>query len=148
MSFLDKLRKDKIQAMKDKDKVRKNVITNLMSPIALAEKEKGSELSDGEAMKYVQKELKQAEDTLDSLPEDRTENIEEAKERIAIISSYLPKALTDEEILEEIKKIMEEKNLEKSPKSLGPIIGEMTSKFPGRVEGSQISKLAQKIFNK
>ena len=35
MSFLDKLRKDKMQALKDKDKLKVNVITLLMSSIAL-----------------------------------------------------------------------------------------------------------------
>ena len=39
MTFLENLRKDKMQAMKDKDRDKVNVITLLMSSISLAEKE-------------------------------------------------------------------------------------------------------------
>lgn len=61
MSFLDTLRKDKMEALKNKDTVKNGVCSLLISAIALKEKEGHAELSDDEAMRYVQKELKQTE---------------------------------------------------------------------------------------
>lgn len=146
MSFLSNLRKDKMNAMREKDKLKGAVVTNLMSAISLAEKEAKRELTDAEALVYVQKELKKNEDTLESLPENRVENIEEAKARIAIIKSYLPSQLSEEELADEILKIVEEKELEKSPKSLGTIIPIILEKFPARTDGKQISKVASKVL--
>ena len=75
MSFLDNLRKDKMMAMKEKDKLKAAVISNMMSVIALAEKEEKKTLTDDEAIKFVQRELKQAKDTLEMLPADRTDAV-------------------------------------------------------------------------
>ncbi len=146
MSFLSNLRKDKMNAMREKDKTKGAVVTNLMSAISLAEKEAKRELTDAEALEYVQKELKKNEDTLESLPENRVENIEEAKTRINIIKSYLPSQLSEDELADEILKIVEEKDLEKSPKSLGTIIPMILEKFPARTDGKQISKVASKVL--
>ncbi len=146
MSFLSNLRKDKMNAMREKDKIKGAVVTNLMSAISLAEKEAKRELTDAEALEYVQKELKKNEDTLESLPENRVENIEEAKTRINIIKSYLPSQLSEDELADEILKIVEEKDLEKSPKSLGTIIPMILEKFPARTDGKQISKVASKVL--
>ena len=109
MSFLDTLRKDKMQAMKDKDKVKVGVLSLMMSSIALAEKEAKRELTDEESLKYVQKEAKQTKDTLDMTPTSRPELIEEVTRKLKIIESYLPKQLTDEEILIALKEILTEK---------------------------------------
>jgi len=146
MSFLSNLRKDKMNSMREKDKTKGAVVTNLMSAISLAEKEAKRELTDAEALEYVQKELKKNEDTLESLPENRVENIEEAKTRINIIKSYLPSQLSEDELADEILKIVEEKDLEKSPKSLGTIIPMILEKFPARTDGKQISKVASKVL--
>lgn len=146
MSFLDKLRKDKMAAIKEKDKLKGAVVTSLMSVISLAEKEGKKELTDGEALDFVHKELKKFEDTLASLPADRTENIEETKARIKIIKSYLPSQLSEEEIAKEVERIIEEDGLEKSPKSLGAIIPKVLEKYPGQTDGGAISKVAKDLL--
>ncbi len=146
MSFLEKLRKDKMEAMKAKDRDRVNVITLIMSAVSLAEKENKKELSEDEAMVFVQRELKQAKDTLESTPDNRTDIIEETNRRIAIIESYLPEQLSEDELEVEIKKIMEEKNLEKSMKSKGILIKEVLSKFNGKTDGKTVNIIIDKIL--
>lgn len=139
MTFLEKLRKDKMQAMKDKDKLKSAVITNMMSTIALTEKMEKRILSDDEAIKFVQKELKQAKDTLSMLPEDRKDAIDEIKARIEIIESYLPKQLSKEELEEEIRKIIEEEKIEFSPKAKGQIMKLVMAKFASRTDGKTVN---------
>ena len=56
---MEVLKKDNIQAMKDKDSIKKGVLSLVISAIALAEKEEKRELSLEEEYTYVQKELKQ-----------------------------------------------------------------------------------------
>lgn len=141
MSFLDQLRKDKMQSMKNKDKVRTGVISLIMSNIALAEKEQKRELSDEESLEYVQKELKQTRDALDSIPEDRTEMRAEAQAKIDIIEEYLPAQMTEEEVRAEVVKLMEELNIQPEPKSKGLLIKEMLSRHQGKTDGKTVNKI-------
>lgn len=146
MSFLEQLRKDKMQSMRDKDKLRTGVISLMMSNIALAEKEEKKELTDEEALEFVQKELKQTRDTLDSIPEGRDEMREETLKKIEIISSYLPEQLTEEEVEKALKEIMEEKNISPEPKSRGILIKEMLSRYQGQTDGKTVNQVVGKVL--
>ena len=66
--LLTQLRKENMQAMKDKDTLKKGVLSLLISAIALGEKEKGETLSKEDELTYVQKELKQTKETLAETP--------------------------------------------------------------------------------
>ena len=114
MSILEKLRKDKVQAMKDKDKLRIGVISLMMSSIALAEKEKKKTLEDEEALEFIKRELKQTKDALEQTPTNREDLISETEKKIEIISSYLPEQMSVEELKKEVEKIIKELNLEKN----------------------------------
>lgn len=146
MSFLAQLRKDKMTSMKNKDKLRTGVISNMMSGIALAEKEQKRELTDEEALKFVQKELKQTRDALEMLPKDRTELIEEAKTKIGIIESYLPAQLSVEEVVEEIRRIAAEKEIALEASQRGSLIKETLSQLGGKTEGKVVNQALSKLL--
>lgn len=147
MSLLTTLRKDKMQALKEKDSLKNGICSLLLSAIALAEKEKGSELSDEEAIAFVQRELKQTKDTLAQTPTDRNDLIEETKKKITIIESYLPEQMSEEEIEVAIKQIMEENNLEATVKSRGVIMKMMLSKYAGKTDGKTVNAVVAKMLN-
>ncbi|MBR0214889.1 MAG: GatB/YqeY domain-containing protein, partial [Solobacterium sp.] len=96
--LLTQLRKENMQAMKDKDTLKKGVLSLLISAIALGEKEKGETLSKADELTYVQKELKQTKETLAETPADRTDLIAETEKKIAILESYLPQQMSEAEI--------------------------------------------------
>lgn len=146
MTLLMQLRKDKMQALKDKDTIKNGVCSLLISAISLANKERGQELSDEEAMKFVQRELKQTKDTLAQTPENRSDLIEETKQKIAIIEAYLPKQMSDEEVRSAVSDIMQEKNLEASGKSRGILMKEMMSRYCGKTDGKTVSRIVQELL--
>lgn len=146
MSLLTTLRKDKMQALKEKDSLKNGICSLLLSAIALAEKEKGSELSDEEAIAFVQRELKQTKDTLAQTPTDRNDLIEETKKKITIIESYLPEQMSEEEIEVAIKQIMEENNLEATAKSRGMIMKMILSKYAGKTDGKTVNAVVTKML--
>jgi len=95
----EKIQKDLVQAMRDKDKLKKGVLTLVKAGLTNAEKEKRAELTDAEEMAVVQKELKQTRQALAEAEKvGRLENAEVEKQKIAIIEAYLPKMLTVDEI--------------------------------------------------
>lgn len=145
--LLLQLRKENMQAMKDKDTLKKGVLSLVISSIALAEKEKGVTLSEADELVYVQKELKQTKDALASTPSSRQDLIDECNRKIAILESYLPKQLSADEIKDAIELIFSEKGLERSKKSQGVIMKEMMAKFKGQVDGKLVSKVLGEILN-
>lgn len=146
MSLLLTLRKDKMNALKEKDTVKNGVCSLLISAIALAEKEQNKELSDEEAAAYIQKELKQTKETLSLTPQDRVDLIEETKRKIEILESYLPKQMSEEEIKAAAEAILTEKNLEPIKKNQGILIKEMMAKYKGKTDGKTVSTVIQTIL--
>lgn len=146
MSILEKLRKDKVQAMKDKDKLRIGVISLMMSSIALAEKEKKKTLEDEEALEFIKRELKQTKDALEQTPTNREDLISETEKKIEIISSYLPEQMSVEELKKEVEKIIKEFNLEKNPKNKGVLIKEIMGKFKSKTDGKTVSSVVDELL--
>lgn len=139
--LLKQIRHDNMQAMKEKDEVRKGVCSLLISAIALAEKESGKVLEKDEELVFVQKELKQTKEELESIPDSRPELKEKAQQKIAIIESYLPKQMSDDEIREALEKIIAEKGLDHTRKSQGQVMKAMMAEYKGKTDGKTVSKI-------
>ena len=136
--LLKQIRHDNMQAMKEKDEVRKGVCSLLISAIALAEKESGKVLEKDEELVFVQKELKQTKEELESIPDSRPELKEKAQQKIAIIESYLPKQMSDDEIREALEKIIAEKGLDHTKKSQGQVMKAMMAEYKGKALSQQM----------
>ena len=144
--LLTQLRKDNMQAMKEKDNLKKGVLSLVISAIALAEKESKEVLSKEDELTYVQRELKQTRETLAETPEDRTDLLEETKKKIEILESYLPQQLSEEEIKQAIETIIQEHNLPLEKKSQGIIMKEMMAKYKGQTDGKTVNKVLGTIL--
>ena len=144
--LLTQLRKNNMQAMKEHDTLKKGVLSLVISSIALAEKESGNVLSKEDELGYVQKELKQTRETLAETPTERTDLIEETKTKIAILESYLPKQLTEDEIKTVIENILTEKGLEPIKKSQGVVMKEIMAKYKGQTDGKTVNKVLSTIL--
>lgn len=146
MELLMKLKKDNIQAMKDKDSIKKGVLSLVISAIALAEKEEKRELSLEEEYTYVQKELKQTKDALNETPSNREDLIELNNKKIEILESYLPKQLNKEEIEKIVLDLMEKENLEPIKRSQGIIMKNILANYKGKVDGKVVNEVLANIL--
>ena len=77
MSKIELVRAAMVEAMKAKDKDRKDSLSMLLSALKNAEIDKRSPLTEDEANAVIKKELKQTKETMDTAPADRTDIIEE-----------------------------------------------------------------------
>ncbi len=84
MSKVDIVRAAMVQAMKDKNKERKDALSMLLSVLKNAEIDKRSPLTEDEENAIVKKEIKQCQETHDTAPIDRTDKIGRAscRERV------------------------------------------------------------------
>ncbi|WP_102342069.1 GatB/YqeY domain-containing protein [Galactobacillus timonensis] len=144
--LLTQLRKENMQAMKDHDTVKKGVLSLVISSIALAEKEGGKVLTKDEELTYVQRELKQTREALAETPASRQDLIDETNRKIAILESYLPKQMSEDEIRAAIEKIIAENNLEPVKKSQGVIMKSMMAQYKGKIDGKMVSKILGTIL--
>ena len=146
MGLIVQLRKEKMEAMKNKDVLRGGLISLLLSAMTLKEKEEKRELTEIEEFQLIQKELKQTQETLETTPVERLNLIEEAEKKIEILKSYLPKQLTKEELLVEIQSLMSELGLEASNKNRGLITKEILTKLAGRTDGKTVNMILQELL--
>ena len=144
--LLTTLRKDKMQALKEKDTVKNGVCSLLISAIALAEKESGKPLSEEEELTYVQKELKQTKDSLAQTPASRPDLIAETQRKIAIIEAYLPAQMSEAELNEAVYALMAELQLEPVVKNKGMLIKEMMARYQGKTDGKSVNAAISRIL--
>jgi uncharacterized protein YqeY len=101
MTLKEQINKDYMVALKTKDVVTKNLLSVVKGEIQTIEKNTGEEsLPDIEVNKILQKTVKSLKETLNVLNNnENTDNkIQQVKQELLVISNYLPKEMSREEI--------------------------------------------------
>jgi len=147
VSRIDEVRALMMQAMKDRDKPRKDALSALLTALKNKAIDKRADLTEEEENEVVLKQIKQLKETLELTPADRTDIIEECETRIAVFSEFAPKMMDEEEIEAEIKACIAELGIE-SPtmKEKGKIMKILMPKVKGKADGSLVNKVIGKIL--
>ena len=77
MSMIDTVRSQMMEAMKNKDKTRKDALSMLLSALKNKAIDKRADLTEAEEFEVVKREIRQTKETMDLAPADR-EDIREA----------------------------------------------------------------------
>ncbi len=143
----EKLMEDLKEAMKEKQTLRKNVVQMIRAAILQVEKDKQIELEDNQILEIIAKEAKKRKDSLaDYEKSGREDLINQVKEEIEIISEYLPKQLTKEEITEIVKQVIEETGAT-SIKDMGKVMKPAKEKMGATADGKTINEVVRKLLN-
>ena len=137
------------QSMLNKDKDRLRALRAIKSQILLAETEKGGtgELSEDTEMKLLTKAAKQRRDSIEVFEgQGRNDLAATEKSELAVIESFLPKQLSENEVENEVKKVIEEIGAS-GPQDMGKVMGVATKKLAGQADGKMISTLAKKLLS-
>lgn len=110
--IIEKLKKDKLQAMKDKNVVLRDLIGIVLTNIQIKEKEKSNvELSEKDYIKIIEKEMKQIEDTISFL---KNENqIKDEKVKLEYLTQFIPEEMNEDEVKRKLENLIKENNLDK-----------------------------------
>jgi uncharacterized protein YqeY len=146
MSIKDMLNQDMKASLKAGQKARLSVIRMAKSAILYAEKEKLHELDDEEIIEVLFKEVKKRKNDIPEYERlGKTEIVENLKQEIDILSSYLPQQLTDKEVEELVRQTIFEVGAN-SIKDMGKVMGAIMPKVKGRADGSLISSMVKKLL--
>ncbi len=141
----DDFRKEKMVALKEKDKLKNKVITNILSDLTYIKKELKQEPTEADSAKVVAKQLKQLKETME-LSKDRPDKMEELEAEMAILEQYMPKQMSEEEIREAVVKLLEENGITPEPKNKGAIMKVVMPALNGKADGKEINKVVSSLF--
>ena len=142
----EKLLEDLKDAMKTKNVNKKNAVQMVRTAILQIEKDKGIEVSDEQILGIVAKEVKTRKDAIAEYEQaNREDLIEKANEEIKALEEYLPKQLTDEELVAEVKKVIEKLNAT-SMKDMGPVMKEAKDTIGAQADGKRINEVVKSLL--
>ena len=141
---LEKLQKDMIQAMKDKDVVRKSVLSSAIGAIknaAIAKKCRDN-VDEGLVNEVLLKEKKTVQEQIATCPADRVEALKEFNEKLSIIDEYCPKLLDDPiEIEAVIRKLCDEAQISLIKLNKGPVMKVVMPNFKGKADMAVVNNV-------
>ena len=147
MSKIDTVRGAMMQAMKDKDKARKDALSLLLAALKNKAIDKRADLTEEEENAVIFREIKQAQETVDTTPADREQIIEEAKLRISVYSEFAPKLMDEQEIREVIASVLAEIGIEQpTAKDKGRIMKTLMPKVKGKADGGLVNQVLTSFF--
>lgn len=141
MSLVLKINEDLKSAMKDKDKEKLSVIRMLKSAIQLAKIDLGHEPNDDEVVSIISKQIKMRKDSIAEFSKaGRDDLASQYQNEIDVLNTYMPEALSLEEVNNIIDSVFDEVKPE-GMKQMGIIMKEVSSKVKGRYDMSEVSKM-------
>jgi uncharacterized protein YqeY len=145
--LVEKINKDLIDAMKAKDEVGLRAIRAIKSAFLLAGTETGTkEISDEIAIKAMQKMAKQRKDSIEIfLKENRLDLAQKEQEELKVIETYLPASMSKDELLTELKNIIELTGAI-SMKEVGKIMPLAMKKLGGQTDGKSINEALRELL--
>lgn len=147
MSKIDVVRAAMVEAMKAKDKARKDSLSMLLSALKNAQIDKRGELTEAEENAIVKKEIKQTQETYDLAPADRQDIRDEAAARMAVYKEFAPADMSVEQIREVIASVLAELGIETpSPKDKGAIMKVLMPKVKGKADGKLVNQTLAELM--
>ncbi len=137
----DQLVNDMKAAMRDKDSARLEVIRMLRAAIQRKEVDDQVELNDDEVLAVIQKQIKQANDSIKQFEQGGREDLAaKEKSELAIMQQYMPEQLSVEELQSLVNEALAATGAE-SIKDMGKVIGMLKPKIQGRADMGQLSQM-------
>lgn len=146
--LFDQISTDIMAAMKAKEKIRVQALRNIKKYFIEAKTAPGSngELTDEAALKILAKLAKQGRDTAQLYNEQGRPDLAESElAEVAVIETYLPKPLTDEELTAVLREIIAEVGAT-TAKEMGKVMGVASKRLAGKADGRAISAKVKQLL--
>ena len=147
MSLKDRLMQDFKDAMKAHDEVAKNTINLARAAIKQYEVDHRVELDEQGIIDILTKQVKMRKDALSDFEKaGRTDLIKNYSREIEILMAYLPKQLTEEEILQIVCDTKAELGIDDGKPNMGRLMGAVMPKVKGLADGGAVRKAVQSVL--
>jgi len=147
MSLFDKISEDLKAAMLAKQKDRLESLRAIKTALLLAKTESAAhELSEDQEMKILQKLVKQRRESAEIFKtQNRTDLFEIEVKEAAIIEKYLPKQMSEAELIPVLKAIIQRVGAT-SPRDIGKVMGAASKELSGKADGKMIADKVRELL--
>ncbi|MCE2779457.1 MAG: GatB/YqeY domain-containing protein [Algoriphagus sp.] len=150
MALKQRIESEIKSAMIAKDKVRLTALRAIKSLILLEETKEGysGSLSEEEELKLLTKAAKQRKDSAEIYEkQNRADLLEVELAELAVIQEFLPKALSEAELIQAIENIIDTCGAS-GPKDMGKVMGIASKELAGKADGKAIAEQVKALLSK
>ena len=142
MSNADRIKADLTAAMKSGDALKVSVLRMLVSALGYKQIDVQRDLTDEDVVGVVQNEAKKRREAIESFAKaGRVESVAKEKQELEILLVYMPKLMSEEEVLAELSKM-------DLPADFGQAMRVAAPLFKGKADGSLVARLVNAKISK
>jgi hypothetical protein len=143
-----KIQEDLRIAVKAQDKPRVGTLRMILNALRNAELEEREELSDEKELAVIASYARRIKESIEEFRKAAREDLV-AKEssELAIVLSYLPEQMSDEDIRREAARVIADLGAS-TPRDMGRVMGEMMKRFKGKVDGAAVNRVVSELLGK
>ena len=147
MALREQLESDIKDSMRSRNQSRLETLRFLKSQIQLVEKNQLKELDEAGLLDVVAKQVKERRESLTMIEQGNRSDLAE-RESIAleILQEYLPEQLSQDELTNLIKKVIEEVGATTSSDK-GKIMGRLMPQIKGKADGTQVNTIVTELLD-
>jgi len=146
MNLRETISEDVKSAMKAKDTKKRDALRLLTSAFKQIEVDERRELSDEDVIKIIQTQVKRRNDSATQYRDAAREDLMQIElDEIAFYEAYLPAQLSDEELSNVVKAIIEKVGAS-SMKDMGKVMGIASKELAGSADGKRISAAVKSLL--
>lgn len=133
--------------MKEKNIIKKNTIQLIRSSILQYEKDKQVEVDNNQIINIISSEMKKRKDALEQFRKANNENlINQTLEEIKVLEEYLPEQISDEDLVKEVNKIINNEDAWSVKDDFGRIMRSSKEILGNTVDGKRLSSVVREIL--
>ena len=146
MSLLKNITDEMYLSMKSGDKDKANTLRTLISKLKDQQIKLRKDISDEEALKIIKTLVKQRKESAEIYSKAGREELAEKENfEISVLGNYLPKLMSDEDVLSLIKKIVDETNA-KDLSDIGKVMPLVMQRGEGKVDGKIANSILRSLL--
>jgi uncharacterized protein YqeY len=149
MALFEQVSEGIMAAMKAREKEKLEALRNLKKVMIEARTSKGagSELSDEESLKIIQKLVKQGKESADIYQkQNRNDLYEEEMAQVKVLETFLPEQISDDKLTAIITGIIQQTGAT-SIKDMGKVIGIASKELAGKADGREIAAKVKEMLS-
>ena len=146
MSLKDLLMDDLKVAMREKDTIRKSVVTMLRAAVKQIEVDQRIELDDDAIIDIIAKQIKQKNNAIVEFQNGNRHDLDDLTEKdIELLMVYLPEQLSEEEVVKMVQDAINATGAT-TMKDMGKVMGIVTNASKGKADGKLVADLVKKAL--
>jgi len=148
MNLFEQISEDLKASMKARDAARTRTLQGIKAALLLLNTQEGREAppTDDDYLKAIQKLAKQRKDSIEVFAaQNRQDLVQKESEELAVLETYLPKQMSEDEIKTVLQRIIAETGA-KSPADTGKVMPVAMKELAGKADGKAISGVLKTLL--